>query len=136
MPHPLLVVLCRYTVYPTDLSNLYVCMSIYILGQNLELQCYTTLPILTLSGFKKKKLMSFSACQFKVFFFLINNYVLLQGAQALLFNMEDMAPSVCFNSPFCTLKQISCKVSICIYHSNCHLIFFFLCFKSFGVRIT
>lgn len=33
------------------------------------------------------------------------------GAQALLFNMEDMAPSVCFNSPFCTLKQISCKMA-------------------------
>ena len=66
--------------------------------------------------------MSFGTCQKFGFFFnlLVIKYALLQGAQALLFNMEDMAPSVCFNSPFCTLKQISCKVSICIYHSNCH----------------
>ncbi|GMY27252.1 protein SIEVE ELEMENT OCCLUSION B-like [Fagus crenata] len=42
---------------------------------------------------------------------IVGSYV--PGAQLPLENMEDkdMAPSVCFNSPFCTLKQISCKMA-------------------------
>uniref|UniRef100_A0A2N9E6R4 Sieve element occlusion N-terminal domain-containing protein n=1 Tax=Fagus sylvatica TaxID=28930 RepID=A0A2N9E6R4_FAGSY len=42
---------------------------------------------------------------------IVGSYV--PGAQLPLENMEDkdMALSVCFNSPFCTLKQISCKMA-------------------------